>query len=76
MVLHKLKEIIMSNSKRITKDHFEDTLFDPSLSIVEKQHQSKFEHVTSVYVYSGTKAVRVLTRIITDEGTTFTEENL
>lgn len=60
-----------------TNDEFEDVLFEPNLVVVQKEHTSKFTHLTSVYVYEkvGDKQpIYGVFREITEDGTTYWKE--
>ena len=58
----------------LTKDQFEDILFNPDLTVVQKDIESHLEHLTYAYVYEGNLAVYVAVRHITEKGTTYWKE--
>ena len=58
-------------------EEFEDTLFNPSLVVVQKEHSDAFSHLTSVYVYEnqGDKnPIYAVFREITAEGIDYWKE--
>lgn len=60
--------------ENITQDQFEDIMFDPDLTIVQKEKTfGKDYHVTTLYVYEvGVKdAISIYEREITASGTVY-----
>lgn len=58
----------------LTKDQFEDVLFNPDLTVVQKEVNGRSEHITYVYVYEGDLAVYVVVRRINEKGTDYWKE--
>lgn len=69
-----MKRKIIQNS---TREEFEDTLFNPDLVVVQKEHTDSRSHLTSVYVYAneGDKnPIYGVFREITNQGPDFWKE--
>ncbi|UIW11309.1 MAG: modifier of suppressor tRNAs [Enterobacter phage ENC9] len=69
-----MKTKLTSNSSR---EAFEDVQFNPDLVVVQKEHQDKYSHLTSLYVYNDVKdeqPVYAMFREITAEGSDFWKE--
>lgn len=60
----------------LTQDQFEDILFNPDLTVVQKDTTGHLEHWTHAYVYEGNLAVYVAVRRITEKGTTYWKESI
>lgn len=60
--------------QQLTQDQFEDILFNPDLTVVQKDVSGHLEHTTYAYVYQGTLAVYAAVRHITEAGTTYWKE--
>ncbi|BBC78060.1 cef modifier of supressor tRNAs [Escherichia phage EcS1] len=58
----------------LTQDQFEDILYSPILSVVQKEVTSGLEHHSYAYVYEGDLAIYVAVRHITAKGTTYWKE--
>lgn len=60
-----------------TREEFEDTLFNPDLVVVQKEHTDAYTHLTSVYVYENVgdkNPIYAVFREISDLGPDFWKE--
>ncbi|AFU63962.1 modifier of suppressor tRNAs [Salmonella phage vB_SenM-AKM_NP4] len=60
----------------LTQEQFEDILFNPELTIVQKEVQGHLEHHTYAYVYENSRAIYAVVRYINENGTSYWKETI